>query len=344
MRKTNAENERIKRRYLQYLKEAKRLSDVSVDKAAWAIALFERSTSYKPFKKFHIEQTVTFKRRLSETTNQKTGKPLSKATIAATLRALKAFFQWLSDQPGYRSRLSYSDCEYFSVSAKDARIASAVRHIASPPMEHALHALRLMPSSTEIERRDRALFAFLILTAARDGAIVSLKLKHVDLLEGCVYQDAREVNTKASKTFTTWFFPVDHLVLRIFEDWVTFLEKTKFFGPNEPLFPKPHMGLRADGQFATLGISKDHWSDAGPVRRIVKAAFRYAGLAEYGPHTIRKTLTRYGLEKCERIVDLKAWSENLGHEHLITTTQNYGKLGPQRQAEIMRRLRNLEKG
>jgi hypothetical protein len=35
-----------------------------------------------------------------------------------------------------------------------------------------------MPVETAIERRDRALIAFTILTGARDGAIASLKLKH----------------------------------------------------------------------------------------------------------------------------------------------------------------------
>ncbi len=35
-----------------------------------------------------------------------------------------------------------------------------------------------------------------------------MKLKHVDLAGGSVYQDAREVKTKFSKTFTTYFFPV----------------------------------------------------------------------------------------------------------------------------------------
>ena len=35
-----------------------------------------------------------------------------------------------------------------------------------------------------------------------------LKLKHVDLVAGSVNQDAREVKTKFSKTFNTFFFPV----------------------------------------------------------------------------------------------------------------------------------------
>ena len=38
-----------------------------------------------------------------------------------------------------------------------------------------------MPMKTEIERRDRALVAFTILTGARDSAIVSFRLKHIDV-------------------------------------------------------------------------------------------------------------------------------------------------------------------
>ena len=65
MRKYCEENERIKRRYLRYIKEAKRQDVKSVDKAAAAIFRFEESTGFKPFKKFHIEQAIVFKRKLA---------------------------------------------------------------------------------------------------------------------------------------------------------------------------------------------------------------------------------------------------------------------------------------
>ena len=61
----------------------------------------------------------------------------------------------------------------------------------------------MMPFNSDIERRNRALIAFTLLTGARDSAIASGKLKHVDLVAGCVFQDAREVRSKFSKTFTT---------------------------------------------------------------------------------------------------------------------------------------------
>jgi hypothetical protein len=61
-RKSNEENERIKRLYMQYLREAKRCDVTTVDKAADAILRFEKCTSFKSFKLFRIDQAVAFKR------------------------------------------------------------------------------------------------------------------------------------------------------------------------------------------------------------------------------------------------------------------------------------------
>jgi hypothetical protein len=35
---------------------------------------------------------------------------------------------------------------------------------------------------------------------------------------------------------------------------------------------------------------------------------------------------------------LKAWSQNLGHEEVMTTLRNYGEVSATRQSEIMREL------
>jgi site-specific recombinase XerD len=205
MKKHNPANERIKRRYFAFLKEAKRHSEPTVDAAAKALSRFEAYTRYRDFKAFHFQQAVAFKRNLAEQTGQRSGKKLSKATLHATLIQLKRFFQWLAWQPGYKSRVQYADAEYFNLSDKDARIATAKRQQRVPTMEQIKHVINTMRSETEIERRNRALVAFTLLTGARDRAIASMKLKHVDLIAGCVNQDAREVETKFSKTFTTYF-------------------------------------------------------------------------------------------------------------------------------------------
>ncbi|WAP69945.1 hypothetical protein [Jiella pelagia] len=119
MRKHHPKNERIKRAYTLYLEEAERMAPKSVDQALAAIALFEASTGYKDFARFHIEQARKFKRHLDEDLNPKTGRPIAKATSYGRLKAVGRFINWLAGRPGYKSRISYSDADYFNPSANE---------------------------------------------------------------------------------------------------------------------------------------------------------------------------------------------------------------------------------
>jgi site-specific recombinase XerD len=192
MRTHNAENERIKRAYFTYLTEAHGMSRATLDGVAKSINRFEVYTKFRDFKTFHIEQAKGFKPNLAGQMSARTKQPLSKATLYATLTALKHFFVWLAGQPGYKSRISYSDAEYFNLSAKETRVAKAKREERLPTLEQVLHVIRGMSAVTEIERRNRALIAFTILTGARDRATASLKLKHIDVEQGKINQDARQ--------------------------------------------------------------------------------------------------------------------------------------------------------
>jgi integrase/recombinase XerD len=103
---------------------------------------------------------------------------------------LKSFFQWLSRETGYISRINYHDSKYFNLSEKETRVATAKRSKPVPTIQQIKHTISSMPSSSVLERRNRALIAFALLTGARDGAIASFKLKHIDLDAGSVFQDA----------------------------------------------------------------------------------------------------------------------------------------------------------
>lgn len=336
-RKCVEENERIKRRYLQFLREAKRADISTVNKAADAILRFERSTGFKPFKRFHIDQAIKFKAQLSQAKSEATGRPLSKATVDGTLRAVKSFIHWLVGQQGYRSRISYADAEYFNLNAKDARVAHAEREIPYPTMEQCRHAFSLMPSATPLERRNKALFAFLMLTGARDGAVASLRLKHIDLSEACVYQDARDVKTKFAKTFTTWFLPVDPMYRAAFVDWVTYLRQDLLFGNEDAVFPKQQMGV-VNGAFAVTGFAREPYANAGAILAAIKNAFAAAGLPTFGPHSFRKTLVKWGDTRFTSREAFKAFSQNIGHDSEITTVGSYLKVSQERQAELIRGL------
>jgi integrase len=338
MRKHHPENERTKRRYVEYLKHAKQLSDASIDQTIAAIADFETLTGHRDFRKFRIELAQKYKRGLGERINEKTGKSLAKATISSRLMALKGFFEWLAGQPGFRSKLTYSDAEYFRPSANDERIAKAVREKPIASVEEIRQVLDAMPAQTDAEKRDRALIAFALLSGARDNAIASLSLKHVDIERRIVFQDARDVRTKNRKTFTTWFFPVGAEVEQIVVEWISFLTKELGFGPHDPLFPATKVAL-GDCGFMAAGLTRHHWKNAGAIRRIFKTAFAQAGLPYANPHSFRNTLTARGEALCGPPEEFKAWSQNLGHEHVLTTFTSYGGVASDRQVEIFNRLR-----
>ncbi|MBL4572626.1 MAG: tyrosine-type recombinase/integrase [Gammaproteobacteria bacterium] len=339
MKKHNPVNERIKHKYREFLKEAKRQSEASVDAAEGSLALFERYNGFTDFKKFHHKQAVGFKAYLAKQTNRQTGKPLSKSTMNRTAKNLKEFFQWLSRETGYKSAISYSDAEYFNLSEKDVRAASAKRTKSYPSLEQIQKVLSVMPSETDIDKRNRALIAFTILTGARDSAIASFKLRHVDLEAGLVHQDGRDVNTKFSKTFDTVFFEVGHEIKEIFREWVGYLRSELLWGDDDALFPSTEMGIGKDRGFHVLGLKREHWKNADPIRRIFKAAFLAANLPTHNPHRFRDTLTSLGFKCCKTPEEFKAWSKNLGHESVLTTLTNYGDIQPERQAELIRSLK-----
>ncbi len=343
MQKHHPANERIKRAYFIYLEEAHRMAVSSVDQVAAAIALFEKSTGYKDFKRFHIEQARKFKRQMNEQVNPKTGKPLAKATILSRLMALKAFIKWLAGQPGYKSRINYSDADYFNTSANDERIAKAHREKPVPEIKQIRQALEAMPQETPIQRRDRTVFAFTLLSGMRDDAIASLSLCHIDLEKRTIFQDARQVRTKARKTIASKFFPVGEDFEEIVIKWIAELKHKHHFSPDDPLFPATKIGLGASGHFEALGLVPKHWKSAGAIRKIFKTAFENAGLPYFHPHLFRKTLTTLGERTCRTPEDFKIWSQNLGHEKVLMTFTSYGAVSWSRQSEILEELRKRDK-
>ena len=334
MVKHNAKNERIKRKYLSYLSDARRQSIPTTDATAKALARFEAYTNYRDFGTFHYEQAIHFKKHLARQKAERSGEELSKATLHSTCTQLKRFFQWLALQAGYKSRLQYADADYFNLSDKERRIATAHRAQRVPTLEQIKHAISSMDTRTDLEKRNRALVAFTLLTGARDSAIASMKLKHVDLVANRVYQDAREVKTKFSKTFTSYFFPVGDDIRAIVEEYVHHLRENLLWGNEDPLFPATRVVVGPNRQFQASGLARSHWQNASAIRTIFRDVFHKAGLPYFNPHSFRNTLVRLGEQLCRTPEEFKAWSQNLGHEKALTTFLSYGEVAPQRQADI----------
>lgn len=337
--KTNPKNDRVKRDYLIWLKDAKQRSDATVDQARHAIDRLETYTGYKDFGTFNKEQARAFKQALLSTTAKRSGKPMSISTVYHTLQAIKEFLAWLHGRKEYRNRIIPENIDYLSLTLGQERQAHATGPKKYATLEEYHKALFAMPTNTEIERRDQALMALLLLTCMRDAAVVTLSLKHIDIQRKRVFQDPRQVKTKFSKTIETTFIPlVGDDVEAIVHDWVQFLITEKGFGPDDSLFPKTENGHDEHHNFAPEKLSRKPWANAEPVRKIFKAAFRRVDLPYVNPHSIRNTLVHLAYQHKLDGEQLKALSQSIGHDSLLTTLNSYGPLSIERQTEIIRNL------
>jgi hypothetical protein len=98
--------------------------------------------------------------------------------------------------------------------------------------------------------------------------------------------------------------------------------------------------LGDSGHFENGGLDRKHWKDAAAIRRIFKEAFQRADLPYFNPHSFRNTLVTLGEQICPTPEAFKAWSQNMGHAHVLTTLTSYGAVAQHRQDEILSELAN----
>ena len=329
MSNRNSKNERIKRQYGDFLKHADGRAEATIRQVEKAIQRYEDFTGSADFSSFDQRKAKAFKDHLVE-------RGLSKSTMLSNVTALKRFFGWLAHQQGYRSRITLTDIDYLSLSDKDVRAAKAPADRAYPTIKQLEHAIAHMPASTDVERRDLALIAFTAITGVRDGALISLRVKHVDPVRRLVVQHPNEVSTKASKRIDTYFFPVSTTCEKIVLEWQRHLREVLLFSDDDPLFPKTYVGLDDNECFFAAGVCREFWSSAARVREVFKVAFKNAGLPLFTPHSLRHMLAHLAYSHCRSPEAVKAWSQNLGHESPLTTFTSYGTIATERQGELIR--------
>ena len=247
----NPQNERIKRDYVEFLRQADKKSEATVRGVEKSILRFEQHTGFTDFKCFGKAQAISFRAALAKPETK--DKPLSPATIHSTLTALQRFLRYLACQPGMKSKIKVTDIEYLNLSDKEVRAATSAPSKPFPTLEQLRHTLATMPAGTEIECRDRALFALLMMTGIRDNAAASLRIRHVDLDRMLIIQDPTTVRTKNSKLIESVLLPLGQDVERAFLDWVAYIRTGLLYGADDPVFPQtasridPVRGPLSDG-------------------------------------------------------------------------------------------------
>lgn len=331
------ENERMKTKYFAFEKEANGKSPKTIENMRKAIIRYEEFTKHDSFKTFNQKKAIEFKAHLLKTKN-KHGQPLSASTIAHTLSPLQELLRWLATQAGYKAQIRYPDIEYLNLNENDKHKIQPNTLKAYPSEEQIRKAIFAMPDNTPLAKRNRAIIAFVFVTGIRDGALIGLRIKHINIGKKYVVQDPKEVDTKFRKRINTKFFPVGDDIQQIVLDWVAFLKENMLFSDTDPLFPREDVVHDDNMNFKGGTLSRKHWKSASTVRGIFKQAFEAAGLPYYPPHRFRDTLSAIGRKLCSTTEDQMGWARNLGHNSPATTFMVYGGFSPDQQFEVIERL------
>lgn len=338
MMKANLKNETVKRNFFKWLKEANGCCNATVNSVEKAILIYEDFTGLMDFASFNSEKAIEFKKWLQK--RQTKGKPLSVTTYCTYLRYLHKFFLWLSWQPGYKSKITIDTVDYLKPSGKEERIATQYIPRSFPPLEYVIKLTGAIKINSEIDKRDRALISFSLLSGMRDKAIVSLPLGCFDENALTINQDPKlGVQTKFSKHIPTTLFIFDDTLLCYVTEWVKLL-KSKGYGSQDPLFPRAKTDKgKEDLSFETASeVEPGFWQGTGRIREIFKNRAKEAGLPYYPPHTFRHLAVSLALKNCKNGEEMKAISQNFGHEHIATTLSDYANYPPQRLAEIIKNI------
>jgi len=333
-------NADTKRRYFHQLREARGLSEATVDRTASSIGKYEDFFQNEDFARFNESRAIEFRKHLGKNRNAK-DKPLSLNSVYQVLRTVESFFRWLMTQPGYKSKISADDIEFLQLDKKSVRAVLTSRTVRPiPTLEYAVDLVESINCEGELGKRDKALISFTLLSGMRAGAIVSLPLGAFNEADSTINQSpSLGVLTKFSKANYSRLMVFDESLLKSLLDWISYLKKLKHFSFNDPLFPAPKQEF-ASGTvcFISENVVNRFWSDAGPMRRIFKARAKKAGLEYFNPHSFRHLSALLALKACKTPEDIRAVSQNFGHEHILTTLLNYGQLDDRTTISIIEKL------
>ncbi len=232
-------NEQLKRRFYGWLKASKQFSDETIKCYEKAIWLWEDFSDNADFSKFNKTEAEAFKEWLKNKKKNGSEGNISMSYCYDNLRHLKVFFDWLSKQAGYRSKINQTAVDYLNLTRKEVREATQSKSVAYPTLEEIKMVIESLKGKTEIEMRDRALFSLAFLTGARISAIRTLPMRSFDKKNLIIHQDpVLGVETKFSKNIPSVLIPFGYKeTLDYFIEWFDYLEKEKKIPSKRSYFP-----------------------------------------------------------------------------------------------------------
>ncbi len=201
-----------------------------------------------------------------------------------------------------------------------------------------LETLVTLPTTTLTEQRDQAAIAFLFLSGARSGAFVSLPICAVDLENKSVHQlPELGVNTKFGKSAITYLLDVPS-VPSLFDAIYRWDQLVREKLPPDALW---YATVTRDGTDFT-GKKHPGSGRGKAVRTGLKRLCDRANIPYRPPHTLRHLHVSYAAELATSIGEMKAVSQNVMHEDIMTTLNVYARLSSSAVEEKIAGLTHLK--
>ena len=335
-------NETIKRKFCGYLGGPKGFSKKSIESYEQAIWLWEDYSGKADFANFNQTVAKEFVDWLRS--KKKAGSDSENISLSYCydiLRHIRFFFEWLSKQPKYKSKINETAIEYLGLTKKEIKVATKPKGVVFPSLEEVKAVIENIGGNSEVERRDRALISLALITGARISALITLPIRCFDKNNQLIDQDPKfGVNTKFSKRIITPLFPISYKEPRqYFNDWFDYLKNKNGFGLDDPIFPatKIENGKENISYYSSGDIVSVFWKNTSSARKIFEKRFKQADVKYYHPHSFRHRLVKEISKLPLTEEQKKAISQSLGHENTGTTfgSYGYGQIDESRQIEII---------
>lgn len=328
--KFNDDNERAKYKYRIHKKRVGRKDFKTIIADLKHIRDYEIFTSFKPFTAFNDTTADNYIDYMF-----KTGFSIS--YINDNSRSLREFLNWLERQRGYRTKINYNHIEYLQITNNQRKTAKATEYKKSYKYEQIIKAIRLMPKTTIIQQRNKAIVSLQALCGLRISELRTVRIKSLICEDGVWFIDVnpKYMEVKFAKQRQADFMPLPDDIFQNVNSWREYLVN-QGFKPQDSFFPQ------VPNHFNQYNMLESKLSNAPiksntTLRDIFKKTFEAAGYEYIRPHSFRHTIARHAGKISQEFY--KAVSQSMGHSSTEVTDRSYGGISLLEQRQRISKIR-----
>jgi len=335
----NVTFEEIIRAYIDDVLETEGKSPKTVDKIYQAVNHWEKFNQKlnADRKKITIKKASGFVGYLDKI--RYGTKPVGLDTRKKIISNIRNLFQWTLDEFRTDSGIKSKTLKHLRLNRAQLNQCNTSKIKKYPDIVQIRDMLLNSDAVDLITQRVKSLISFLFMSGCRIETSATMQIGAIDLEEMTVDQDPnRGIRTKNSKPNHSTMINFDPDIASIFVNWVQELRKLGFSG-SDPLFPRCSNKQEKDGLMFTkaTGWTKEFLSPK-TLNKHIKEFGRQNAYPDLHPHAIRHSHMAEALKLATTGEEIKAITQNVGHEDITTVFKQYGNQTSNHVHEIIKNL------